>query len=235
VGEGASLEGDNVSLGGTIPTMVGSMIRGGVGNMRSMFGFASRATRAVLLYVIALLIAVAFPVALMRVREYLVDRPGLSALAGIAILLGFAPLLFMLAVTVIGIPLIPVAAMLLVALFLFGFTVSAGWLGDRMSVSQENKTPVKSVARGGAILVVVGLLPWIGTAALVLAAAVSAGAALLSRFGRTVAVAVLTSGEAGTAGLPAGCPVVDRMAGAEIMCRFGYLAMQVRELRELEI
>ena len=189
VGEGASLEGDNVSLGGTIPTMVGSMIRGGVGNMRSMFGFASRATRTVLLYVIALLIAVAFPGALMRVREYLVDRPGLSALAGIAILLGFAPLLFMLAVTVIGIPLIPVAAMLLVALFLFGFTVSAGWLGDRMSVSQENKTPVKSVARGGAILVVVGLLPWIGTAALVLTAAVSAGAALLSRFGRKVAIA----------------------------------------------
>jgi len=189
VGEGASLEGDNVSLGGTIPTMVGSMIRGGVGNMRSMFGFASRATRAVLLYVIALLIAVAFPGALMRVREYLVDRPGLSALAGIAILLGFAPLLFMLAVTVIGIPLIPVAAMLLAALFLFGFTVSAGWLGDRMPVSQENKTPVKSVVRGGAVLVVVGLLPWIGTAALILTAAVSAGAALLSRFGRKVAIA----------------------------------------------
>jgi len=79
--------------------------------------------------------------------------------------------------------------MLLVALFLFGFTVSAGWLGDRLPVSQENKTPVKSVARGGAILVVVGLLPWIGTAALVLAAAVAAGAALLSRFGRTVAIA----------------------------------------------
>jgi hypothetical protein len=32
-------------------------------------------------------------------------------------------------------------------------------------------------------------LPWIGTAALILAAAISAGATLLSRFGRTVAVA----------------------------------------------
>src|SRR5439155_19208322 len=174
---------------GTGPTGGGALVSWAVGNMHWMFGFASRATRTVLLYVIALLIAVAFPGALMRVREYLAHRPGLSALAGIAILLGFAPLLFMLAVTIIGIPLIPVAAMLLVALFLFGFTVSSGWLGDRMSVSQENKTPVKSVARGGAILVVVGLLPWIGTAALVLAAAVSAGAALLSRFGRRVAIA----------------------------------------------
>lgn len=192
VAEGATLEGDNVSLAGTIPTMVGSMTRWVVGerpHLRSMFGFVSRATRAVLLYVIALLIAVAVPGALTRIREYLVNRPRLSALAGVAILLGFAPLLFLLAVTIIGIPLIPVAAMLLVALFLFGFTVSAEWLGNRMPVRPENKTPVKSVARGGAILVIVGLVPWIGTAALILAAAISAGATLLSRFGRTVAVA----------------------------------------------
>jgi hypothetical protein len=191
VPEGATLEGDNVSLAGRIPTTVGSMSRWVVGrpHMFSMFSFAARLTRAVLLFVIALLIAVAFPGALKRIEAYLVNRPGLSALGGVAILLGFVPLCVLLAVTFIGIPLIPVAAMLLVALFLFGFTVSAAWLGERMPVSQEHKTPVKSVARGGAIFVVVGLLPWIGTAALILAAAISAGATLLSRFGRTVAVA----------------------------------------------
>ena len=193
VPEGATLEGDNVSLGGTVPTMVGSVVRSVVGErppMRSMFGFASRATRTILLYVIALLIAAAFPGALTRIREYLVDRPGLSALGGAAILVGFAPLCVLLAVTIIGIPLIPVAAMLLVALLLVGFTVSAGWLGNRMPVGQENKTPVKSVAIGGAILVLVGLVPWFCTAVLILAAAVSAGATLLSRFGRTLTVAV---------------------------------------------
>ncbi len=193
VPEGATLEGDNVSLGGTVPTMVGSVVRSVVGerpHMRSMFGFASRATRTILLYVIALLIAAAFPGALTRIREYLVDRPGLSALGGAAILLGFAPLCVLLAVTIIGIPLIPVAAMLLVALLLVGFTVSAGWLGNRMPVGQENKTPVKSVAIGGAILALIGLVPWFGMAVLILAAAVSAGATLLSRFGRTLTVAV---------------------------------------------
>jgi hypothetical protein len=45
------------------------------------------------------------------------------------------------------------------------------------------------VARGGAILVVVGLVPWIGMAALILAAAASAGATLLSRFGRRAVIA----------------------------------------------
>src|SRR6266545_4703539 len=176
VAEGATLEGDNVSLGGAIPTTVGSMTRWVVGrpHMHSMFHFASRLTRAVLLLIIALLIAVAFPGTLTRIGVYLVNRPGLSALAGVTILLGFVPLCVLLAVTVIGIPLIPVAVMLLVALFLFGFTVSAAWLGERMPVSQEHQTPVKSAARGGAILVV----------------AISAGATLLSRFGRTVAVAV---------------------------------------------
>jgi hypothetical protein len=37
---------------------------------------------------------------------------------------------------------------------------------------------------------VVGLLPWIGTSVLILVAAISAGATLLSRFGRTGTVAV---------------------------------------------
>jgi hypothetical protein len=192
VDPGATLEGDNVSLGGTIPTTIGSATRWAVGSgrgMRSMFGFASRLTRAVLLYVIALLIAAAFPGALSRVRTYLVDRPGLSALGGLAIVLGFAPLCVLLAVTIVGIPLIPVAALALAALLLFGFTVSAGWLGERMPWLSE-KTPVKTVALGGAVLALVSLVPWLGTAALVLVAAFAAGAALLSRFGRTVAVAV---------------------------------------------
>jgi hypothetical protein len=193
VPEGATLEGDNVSLAGAIPTTVGSMVRGVVGGrprVLSMFGFAARMMRALLLFVIALFVAIAFPGAVTRIRTYLVNRPGLSAVGGIAILLGFFPLCALLAVTIIGIPLIPVAVMLLVALFVFGFTVSAGWLGERVPISAENRTPVKSVALGGAILVVVGLVPWLGTSVLILAAAISAGATLLSRFGRTGAVPV---------------------------------------------
>ena len=192
IDQGATLEGDNVSLGGALPTGVGSLTRwvvGGRPGLHSLLGFASRMTRAVLLYVIALLIAVAFPDAFSRIKTYLVNRPGLSALGGLAIIFGFVPLCVLLAVTIIGIPLIPVAVMLLVALLLFGFTVSAGWLGERMPLLQE-KTPVKTVALGGVVLALVGLVPWIGTAALILVAAFSAGATLLSRFGRSAAVTV---------------------------------------------
>ena len=191
VPEGAILEGDNVSLGGAFPTTVGSITRWVAGgpHMFSMFRFGARLIRVVLLFVIALLIAAAFPGALTRIGTYLVQRPGLSALGGVAILLGFVPLCVLLAVSVIGLPLVPVAVMLLIALLLFGFAVSAAWLGERMPVGQEHRTPVKSVALGGAILAIVGLVPWIGTTVLILGAAVAAGATLLSRFGRTVAVA----------------------------------------------
>jgi hypothetical protein len=192
VEEGATLEGDNVSLGGTIPTMVGSVIRGTVGGrpqLHGMFGFAARMTRAIFLYVIALLIALAFPTVFSRIRTYLANRPGLSALGGLAILLGFLPFCALMAVTIIGIPLIPVAVLLLVALLLFGFTVSAGWLGERMPFIRE-KTPVKTVALGGVVLAVVSLVPWIGTAVVVLVAAIAAGATLVSRFGRTEAAIV---------------------------------------------
>jgi len=185
----ATLEGDSVGLGGTIPTTIGSATRwvgGGGQGLRSQF---SRTARAVLVYVIALLIAAAFPGALSRVKTYLVDRPGLSALGGLAIIFGFVPLCVLLAVTIIGIPLIPAAVLLLIALLLFGFTVSAGWLGDRMPFPRE-KTPVKTVALGGVVLALVGLIPWIGTAVLVLVAAFPAGAALLSRFGRRTVVTV---------------------------------------------
>ena len=118
------------------------------------------------------------------------SHPGLSSLGGLTVLVGFLPLCALLAVTIIGIPLIPVAAMLFVALLLFGFTVSARWLGEKIPLLRENTTPLKAVALGGVILVTVGLIPWIGTVAIVVAATVSACATLLSRFGRSVAVAV---------------------------------------------
>ncbi len=185
----ATLEGDSVSMGGTIPTTIGAATRWVVGGGRGMRSLFSRTARAVLVYVIALLIAAAFPGALSRVKTYLVDRPGLSALGGLAIILGFIPLCVLLAVTIVGIPLIPVAVLLLLALLFFGFTVSAGWLGERMPLLRD-KTPVKTVALGGVVLALVGLIPWLGTAVLVLVAALPAGAALLSRFGRTAAMAV---------------------------------------------
>ena len=183
VEEGARLEGDNVSLGARpIGWIVGGLAP--FGASARLFGRAW--TRAFLLLVIALLIALAFPDRVARVRTFLTSRPGVSSLGGIALLMGFIPLCILLAVTIIGIPLIPVAVMLLVALFLFGVTVSAMWLGERIPLLQENKTPLKAVALGGPVLVFVGLLPWIGTPVIVLAAVMSAGATILSRFGQRV-------------------------------------------------
>lgn len=64
------------------------------------------------------------------------------------------------------------------------------WLGERIPLLRESKTPLKAVALGSAVFVVVGLVPWIGTLAIFLAALIAAGATLLSRFGRRVEVAL---------------------------------------------
>src|SRR5262249_19695860 len=130
-----------------------------------------------------------FPTQVARVRTFMTTRPGLSSLGGLAVLLGFMPLCVLLAVTVIGIPLIPIAALILVATLAFGVTVWALWLGERIASRREATTPRKAVAVGGVILAAVGLIPWFGTTAIVAAALVAAGATLLSRFGRRVAAA----------------------------------------------
>jgi hypothetical protein len=189
VEEGASLEGDNVGLGGALPTIIGSVTRGVVGgstHFRGYFGLVARLARGALLLGIGVLVALIFPTHVARVRTFMTSRPGLSSLGGLAVLLGFAPLCFLLAVTIIGIPLIPIAAMLLVAILVFGVTVSALWRGERVPSLRESATPLKAVAVGGAILALVGLIPWIGTMAVVAGALVAAGATLLSRFGRRV-------------------------------------------------
>ena len=73
VEEGARLEGDNVSLGARpIGWIVGGLAP--FGASARLFGLAW--TRALLLLVIALLIALAFPDRVARVRTFLTSRPG---------------------------------------------------------------------------------------------------------------------------------------------------------------
>ena len=172
----ATLEGDNVSLGGTLPRTVGSLAKWVVGGRSGMrpdvqLGLAGDPRRPAL----RPRAAHRGRVPSSRIKAYLVNRPGLSALGGLAIVFGFAPLCVLLAVTIIGIPLIPVAVLLLVALLLFGFTISAGWLERDMPFLEE-KTPVKTVALGGIVLAFLSLVPWIGTSLLILVAAIAAGA-----------------------------------------------------------
>src|SRR5262249_49075066 len=125
-----------------------------------------------LVLVITLGIAFAFADRVARVRTFVASRPGVSALGGIALLMGFIPLCVLLVITIIGIALIPVAVMLLIALLFFGHTVAALWLGEKIPLFQEGKTPLKAVALGGVTLAVVNLIPWIGTSVTFLAALV---------------------------------------------------------------
>jgi hypothetical protein len=85
VEEGARLGGNNVSIGAEpVGWLIGSLIP--LWASALFVGFAW--TRALLLFVIVLLVALAFPTRVASVKTFLVSRPGVSSLAGIALLLG---------------------------------------------------------------------------------------------------------------------------------------------------
>jgi hypothetical protein len=146
VQEGAHLGGSNVSVGGEpVAWIVGLLSPLWASALLVSFAW----TRALLLFVIVLLVVLAFPTRVASVRTFLASRPGISSLAGLALLLGFVPLCVLLAVTIIGIPLIPVAVMLLIALFLFGITVCALWLEKGSRCSRRTR-PLSRPRRSGA-------------------------------------------------------------------------------------
>ena len=117
-------------------------------------------------------------------RAYLEHRPGHSVIAGLAILVGFIPLCILLAITVVGIPLIPVAALILAAITVIGLTAFCTWLGERIPLFKDNKSSIGALAIGLAVLFLVDLIPVIGSTAILVVAFIAAGATLLSRFGK---------------------------------------------------
>jgi hypothetical protein len=110
-----------------------------------------------------------------------------AAGAGFLLTLCFVPLCVMLAITLIGIPLIPVVIVALLLLLVFGYTALLSYIGAKLPVLQDRKTPLLSLALGAGVTLLIDLIPYIGPFVLLSAALVAAGAALLSRLGTSPA------------------------------------------------
>ncbi len=180
-----TIGGDRVQVGGRLGSLLVKLI--GLGHQES---FTMRAASALLHIVMLLAVGVVFvtfvPSRVANVRQFLTARPGYSALAGLGLLLGFLPLCVVLAVTLIGIPLIPVALLAAVLLYLIGLTAAATWLGERMPVLADRKTPINIVLLGLGAIAALSLVPFLGAAVVFLVATMAAGAALLSKFGQPI-------------------------------------------------
>jgi uncharacterized RDD family membrane protein YckC len=129
------------------------------------------------------LLAALFPEAVMRGVQTLTQHPGKSLLAAILALL-VSPLLFVvLAITVVGIVLVPIAW---VCVSLFGKVVALGWIGSRVlavpALEEEQaraaRHPALAVLIGGAIVLLLYLIPLLGLFIYALLGALGFGAVI---------------------------------------------------------
>lgn len=211
---GAQIDGDAVSVGGDVHADPSAEIRGettsvgipalsglaGLVGSRSLFGKPSSPLWAigqvlakfVVYFVIGLLLFTLFPRRIDSVAAGFAAHPWKSILTGLLGLVLAPILVVLLAVTIIGIPLVPVAALLVVAAAVFGFTALAMYVGRRLPLTVSRNAQMLQLALGTAIVVAVTSIPFLGWMAWVAAALLVFGAVLRTRFG-TQAPALATT------------------------------------------
>lgn len=125
----------------------------------------------------------AFPRSAARLRRTARERPLPSLGAGLLIAVVAPVLLGVALVTMVGLPLALVAGALFAFALYAGRVVLALWLGDAVlgeRAGEGRRRAVLGVLAGGALLFLVGLLPWLGPLVTVLATALGLGAAALA-------------------------------------------------------
>jgi len=120
-------------------------------------------TLAFLLLALYLLLALLFPRGVRACVTTLETRPGQTALAALLAALFTPVLLVLLFITVIGIAAVPAVLLTLFSLSLFGKAVVLAWMGHRvLGPRSEGSHPALAVLIGGAIALVLYVIPVVG-------------------------------------------------------------------------
>ena len=200
--KGARVEGDAYSFGGKIVQEPGAIISGeratfsdrhgmmyGSDRGRSSF-FAQyffstifRTCSAVVAAILGLIILQTSPQFLPNLATKLGQHPGLTALWGIGAIVSFVFATVFLAITLIGIPLIPLLSLTAVITALVGSLGVALFVGQRL-FRNGNWSLQQQFLVGLAILTVMTLIPFFGGLVVFLVNVFGLGIILLWQFGR---------------------------------------------------
>jgi hypothetical protein len=205
IGPGAEVDKDVVSVGGSIQREAGAEIGGeeiSVGvpalgalaalvGSRTIFGtphtpvftIAQVLAKFVVYFALGLLILALFPRRIDVVAASFTTHPWKSLFTGLLGLVALPILLVLLAATVIAIPLLPVAVLLVVAAGILGFAALSFYIGRALPLRIERGTSVLQLAIGTAFVVLVTSIPLLGWMAWTAALLLTFGAVLRSRFG----------------------------------------------------
>jgi hypothetical protein len=187
----SEIGGETVSIG--IPALsglaglAGSRILSERGHSPA-FAVAQVLAKFLVYFALGLLVLAFFPRRLDAVSTAFVAHPVKSILTGLLGVVVLPLLIVLLIATLIGIPLVPVAALLVVAAGVLGFTALAWYLGRALPLRMERGTSVLQLALGTAIVVLVTAIPFLGGMAWIAAALLTFGAVIRSRFGSQLPV-----------------------------------------------
>jgi hypothetical protein len=202
---GAEVEQDVVSVGGNLEKAPGAVVGGeevsvGVpalsglaGMLGSRMAFGQKESGAftvaqilakfVVFFALGLLVLALFPRRLDAVASSFTTHPWKSIFTGLLGVVVLPILIVLLVATLIGIPLVPVAALMVVAAGVLGFSALAFYIGRTLPLRTQRATSVLQLAIGTAIVVLVTAVPILGGMAWIAAALLTFGAVLRSRFG----------------------------------------------------
>ncbi|MEG4171973.1 MULTISPECIES: hypothetical protein [unclassified Microcoleus] len=200
--KGARVEGDAYSFGGKIVQEPGGIIGGeratfsdrhgmmyGSDRGRSsffayyFFSTIFRTCSAVVAAILGLIILQTSPQFLPNLATKLGQHPGLTALWGMGAIVSFVFATVFLAITLIGIPLIPLLSLTAVITALVGSLGVALFVGQRL-FGNGNWSLQQQFLVGLAILTVMTLIPFFGGLVVFLVNLLSLGIILLWQFGR---------------------------------------------------
>ncbi len=194
---GAVLEHDATALGGQVNVAPGAALNGdrvgmnlpllglidGISGLFGVLDALSVVFRSILLLSFTLLLIWLIPERIERTCAYLNQKTGYAVLAGSALFVGFFPLLIVVAISIVGLLVIPLLVLFWLALLVFGLCSVMTWIGYAVPLFQSNKTRWHAALIGAAIVFLVSLIPYAGPVILTGVTFVAAGAVLLSRFG----------------------------------------------------
>jgi len=190
LGPEAEVNGEIVTIGGTLTSATGALIHGGVeeimGGMVSGFRWLRPWVEHCLLYgrplafapglgwawgialgflALYVLIALSFREGIDRCVATLETHPGRTLLASVLVVLLSPWVMLLLTITVIGLIAIPFVWLALSCACLFGKAVILSWLGRRCLSARENAPPphpALAVIIGGAIVLLAYIVPVLG-------------------------------------------------------------------------
>jgi hypothetical protein len=172
-------------LWGILPAILfGAQLAGALAAAKVVIGIIYKIIVVLVLLALGALVVTFLPTRFDAIARTVRHDPWRSAGVGVLGFLCIVPLMILVAITLIGIPLIPLIGIAIVVSIFLGYLAVSATIGRELPLDAKWKTTFWTLALGIVILTLVNAIPFIGWLTWMATMVVGFGATLLSRFGR---------------------------------------------------